>query len=116
MQTSIPALRRRSRPSAKSADAESSWKRTPSTAVITKPSCGIPRRAGSCADPSRRPLSPKPRRKEAEAAADAREKRLQEAALEIKERFGKNAMIKGMNLEEGGTTNQRNGQVGGHRV
>ena len=56
------------------------------------------------------------RRKEAEAAADAREKRLQEAALEIKERFGKNAMIKGMNLEEGGTTIQRNGQVGGHRA
>ena len=56
------------------------------------------------------------RRKEAEAAADAREKRLQEAALEIKDRFGKNAMIKGMNLEEGGTTIQRNGQVGGHRA
>ena len=56
------------------------------------------------------------RRKEPEAAADAREKRLQEAALEIKERFGKNAMIKGMNLEEGGTTIQRNGQVGGHRA
>lgn len=56
------------------------------------------------------------RRKEAEAAADAREKRLQEAALEIQERFGKNAMLKGMNLEEGGTTIQRNGQVGGHRA
>ena len=56
------------------------------------------------------------RRKEAEAIADAREKRLQEAALEIQERFGKNAMLKGMNLEEGGTTIQRNGQVGGHRA
>ena len=56
------------------------------------------------------------RRKEAEAIADAREKRLQEAALEIQERFGKNAMLKGINLEEGGTTIQRNGQVGGHRA
>ena len=56
------------------------------------------------------------RRKEAEAAADAREKRLQEAALNIQDRFGKNAMIKGMNLEEDGTTILRNGQVGGHRA
>ena len=56
------------------------------------------------------------RQKEAEAAADAREKRLQEAALSIRERFGKNAMLKGMNLEEDGTTIQRNGQVGGHRA
>ena len=56
------------------------------------------------------------RQQEAEAAADAREKRLQEAALSIRDRFGKNAMLKGMNLEEGGTTIQRNGQVGGHRA
>lgn len=53
------------------------------------------------------------RRKETEE--DAKEKRLQEAALKIKERFGKNAMLRGMNLEEGGTTIQRNSQVGGHR-
>ena len=56
------------------------------------------------------------RRKEEEAASDAREKRLQEAALQIQERFGRNAMLKGMNLEEGATTIQRNGQVGGHRA
>jgi DNA polymerase V len=56
------------------------------------------------------------RRKEEEAAADAREKRLQEAALSIRDRFGKNAMLKGMNLEEEGTTIERNGQVGGHRA
>ena len=49
-------------------------------------------------------------------AEDAREKRLQEAALHIQERFGKNAMLRGMNLDEGGTTIQRNGQVGGHRA
>ena len=56
------------------------------------------------------------RKKAAEDAADAREHRLQEAVLEIQDRFGKNAMLKGMNLEEGGTTVQRNGQVGGHRA
>ena len=56
------------------------------------------------------------RRKEEESAADAREKRLQEAALAIQERFGKNAMLKGMNLEEGAMTVRRNGQVGGHRA
>ena len=56
------------------------------------------------------------RKKAAENAADAREKRLQEAALAIQERFGRNAMLKGMNLEEGGTTIQRNGQVGGHKA
>ena len=56
------------------------------------------------------------RQKEEEAAADAKEKRLQEAALDIQERFGKSAMIKGMNLEEGAMTIKRNGQVGGHRA
>ena len=56
------------------------------------------------------------RRKETEAAGDARERRLQETALRIRERFGKNAMLRGMNLEEGGMTVQRNGQVGGHRA
>ena len=56
------------------------------------------------------------RRKEAEAAADTKEKRLQEAALHIRDRFGKSAMLKGLNLEEGGTTIERNGQVGGHRA
>ena len=56
------------------------------------------------------------RQKEKEAAADAKEKRLQEAALDIQERFGKNAMLKGMNLEEGAMTIKRNGQVGGHRA
>ena len=56
------------------------------------------------------------RKMEADAAADAKEKRLQEAALHIRDRFGKSAMLKGLNLEEGGTTIERNGQVGGHRA
>ena len=56
------------------------------------------------------------RQMEEDAATDAREKRLQEAALDIQERFGKNAMLKGINLAEGAMTVKRNGQVGGHRA
>ncbi|MBO5348557.1 MAG: DNA methylase [Clostridia bacterium] len=43
------------------------------------------------------------------------EKKVQEVLLSIKNRFGKNAILKGMNLEEGGTTIERNGQIGGHK-
>jgi len=46
---------------------------------------------------------------------EEKEKRIQEALLSIKERYGKNAVLKGMNFEEGGTMIQRNSQVGGHR-
>ena len=45
-----------------------------------------------------------------------KEGRVQSAILDIKARFGKNAIIKGMNLEEGGTTVARNSQIGGHRA
>ena len=38
------------------------------------------------------------------------------AMLDIKARFGKNAILKGMNLEEGGTMKERNMQVGGHKA
>ena len=51
---------------------------------------------------------------EAEAAA-AREKRKQEAILTLKHRFGKNAVIRGLDLREGATTVSRNAQIGGHR-
>ena len=44
-----------------------------------------------------------------------RDRRLQQAALEIKSRYGKNAILKGMNLDRAGTTIERNGQIGGHR-
>ena len=56
------------------------------------------------------------RRKEAEDAALAREKRRQQAVLHIKKRFGKNAIVKGMNLEEGATAMDRNRQIGGHKA
>ncbi len=43
------------------------------------------------------------------------EKSLQKAMIGIKDKFGKNAVLKGMNFIEGGTMIERNGQVGGHR-
>ncbi len=54
------------------------------------------------------------RRKEEEALA--RERKLQQAALAIKKKFGKNALLKGMNLEEGATARDRNSQIGGHKA
>ncbi len=45
-----------------------------------------------------------------------REKRMQEATLAIKKKYGKNAILKGMNLEEGATTIDRNRQIGGHKA
>jgi len=54
-------------------------------------------------------------KKEAEEAQLAREKRIQKAMLEIKKKHGKNAILKGMNLEEGATTVDRNKQIGGHK-
>lgn len=44
-----------------------------------------------------------------------REHRMQKAILDIKGKFGKNAILKGMNLEEGATTMERNHQIGGHK-
>ena len=43
------------------------------------------------------------------------ERNLQRTMLEIKKKYGKNAIIKGMNLQDGGTTIERNGQIGGHK-
>ena len=51
-----------------------------------------------------------------EEASLAREKRRQQAMLGIKRRFGKNAILRGMDLEEGATTLARNAQIGGHRA
>ena len=49
-------------------------------------------------------------------AAEEKERKLQRVTLAIQDRFGKNAMLKGMNLMEGGTTIDRNGQIGGHKA
>lgn len=45
-----------------------------------------------------------------------KEKKVQLAVIDIKKKFGKNAVLKGMNLQDGGTTIERNGQIGGHRA
>ncbi len=49
-------------------------------------------------------------------AALAQERQLQTTMLTLKKRFGKNAVLKGMDLLEGATAVERNGQVGGHRA
>lgn len=45
----------------------------------------------------------------------AKERKMQEAMLTVKKKYGKNAMLKGMNLQEGATTIERNRQIGGHK-
>lgn len=50
------------------------------------------------------------------ASGSKKEESLQKARLEIISRFGKNAILKGMNLEEGATTMDRNRQIGGHKA
>ncbi len=55
-------------------------------------------------------------RREAEDAALEREKRRQQALLHIRKKYGKNAILKGMNFEEGATAMERNGQIGGHKA
>ena len=54
--------------------------------------------------------------KKARQLAEEKERRLQNVTLAIQDRYGKNAMLKGMNLMEGGTTIARNGQIGGHKA
>lgn len=51
-----------------------------------------------------------------ESAELDREKKIQRTMLDIKKRFGKNAILKGMNLEEGATGKARNDTIGGHRA
>ena len=56
------------------------------------------------------------KKKEEERQQDEKEKRMQKATLLLQEKFGKNAVLKGMNLLEGATTTMRNSQIGGHRA
>ena len=51
-----------------------------------------------------------------EQEQEEKERRLIRATLSLKDRFGKNAVLKGMNFIEGGTTIERNGQIGGHKA
>ena len=45
-----------------------------------------------------------------------RERRRQKAVLGIKKKYGKNAIVKGMDFEEGATARERNAQIGGHKA
>ena len=56
------------------------------------------------------------RRLQATRAAHEKERRLQETTLDIKRRFGRNALLKGLNFEEGATAVSRNNQIGGHKA
>ena len=47
---------------------------------------------------------------------EKRDRKIQEAMLSIKEKYGKNAILRGMNLEEGATARERNEQIGGHKA
>lgn len=51
-----------------------------------------------------------------EEAVLEREKRMQQTMLTIKKKFGKNAILKGMNFQEGATAKDRNEQIGGHKA
>lgn len=56
------------------------------------------------------------KKKELERAEFEKERHIQEAAIEIKKKFGKNALLKGINFEEGATARERNRQIGGHKA
>ena len=52
----------------------------------------------------------------ADTEAEARERRIQQAILHLRTRYGKNAILRGMNLKQGATMKERNMQVGGHKA
>jgi DNA polymerase V len=52
----------------------------------------------------------------AETEALEKEKQLQQAVVALRQKFGKNAVLKGINLEEGATAQERNRQIGGHKA
>ena len=56
------------------------------------------------------------RQKQEQAAALRKERKIQEAQLAIKRKFGKNAILRGLNFEEGATARDRNQQIGGHKA
>ena len=61
--------------------------------------------------------APESHRQQEQAEADMeRERRRQKAVIGIKKKYGKNAIVKGMNLEEGATAMDRNNQIGGHKA
>ena len=60
-------------------------------------------------------LAAEEKKRKGETEALEKERRAQEAALAVKNKFGKNAILKGMSFEEGATAAERNDQIGGHK-
>jgi DNA polymerase V len=58
----------------------------------------------------------KERREETEKNELERERRMQDALVNIRHKYGKNAILKGMNFIEGATAKDRNRQIGGHKA
>ena len=54
--------------------------------------------------------------KQLEAYARSAEKRLQQATLQLKEKFGKNSVLKAIDLTKGATAKERNESIGGHKA
>ena len=65
-------------------------------------------------------MNPVPTRQEARKQEEQKlldkKRKMQQAMLSIRGKFGKNAILRGMNLEEGATTRDRNEQIGGHKA
>ncbi len=72
--------------------------------------------AGSSYDSTELNAKAKEQEQVKEEVALEREKRMQQTMLTIKKKFGKNAILKGMNLQEGATAKDRNEQIGGHKA
>lgn len=58
----------------------------------------------------------KRKQEEAEKRQLSKERRIQETQISIKKRFGKNAILRGLNFEDGATAKERNNQIGGHKA
>jgi DNA polymerase V len=56
------------------------------------------------------------KKKEAEKAERDREKKVQQALMDIKKKYGKNAIVRGLNMQEGATGMERNAQICGHKA
>ena len=55
-------------------------------------------------------------KKKEEQMALEKERKTQQMVLDIKKKFGKNAVLRGMSLQEGATARERNEQIGGHKA
>ena len=61
-------------------------------------------------------ISEQEKNHEREERDEQRERSMQQAILKMKKKYGKNAVMRGMNYQEGATAIERNGQVGGHKA